>query len=65
MARLILNCGRCEKNMGSLEPYRVVNDKYMCIPCAELSEKQKTEETQIQQFYDGLADSDIPFTFII
>lgn len=41
---LIIHCqGPCAKQMGSLEPFRVKEDKYLCLNCA--GEKAKVYDT--------------------
>ena len=38
---IILTCGVCKKRMGSLEPYRIKNDKYLCLKCADANDQEE------------------------
>lgn len=59
---LIIKCeGSCGKSMGSLEPFKVIQDKYMCLECANKSEVAKETNTLVEDFYDNLDPADIPY----
>lgn len=36
---IILNCDKCGKQMGSLEPHTIKDEKYLCKPCADTPPK--------------------------
>lgn len=57
---LILTCEKCTKKMGSLEPYKVRDDKYLCVKCFDALEQEKKA---IQNIYDGVPDDCIPWAF--
>lgn len=55
---VILNCDKCNKRMGSLEPHIIAGDKYLCKPCGDTSKKSTSESEAINDFYEGLEIGD-------
>lgn len=57
---IILKCDKCEKQMGSLEPHIIKDDKYLCRKCADEATstsnevgKQSTDDS-IVTFYKNV-----------
>jgi len=47
---LILICERCQRRMGSLEPFVVIDDAYLCRACGVIR-KQEKEDNPVVLFY--------------
>jgi hypothetical protein len=51
---IIIKCDQCNKQMGSLEPFAVKNDKYLCLKCAEQKDQVQEQENAIICFYKNV-----------
>ena len=53
---IIINCDKCNKQMGSLEPHKVLMNQYVCLKCAASIEAEiaAKAEDSIVLFYQNV-----------